>query len=86
MISSAIISGTSALTLASSESDADAAIENATDLVASVLPALSLERYSTTCEPAAETGSVVTNGLAELVLSLRTHSPVAPSVLTRYSV
>ena len=55
---------------------------NATDFVASTLPALSVERYSTVCWPSAETVKAVANGLAPPVLALRTQSP--PS--TRYSV
>ena len=39
------------------------AIVKLTDLVASMLPALSLERYSITCAPGRRDLNVVTNGL-----------------------
>jgi hypothetical protein len=61
-------------------------IANATDLLASTLPAASRERYSTTWSPSSSTVNVVTNGSASSPLSERCHSPVEPSVFTRYSV
>ena len=55
---------------------------NASDFAASTLPASSAERYSTVCEPSADTVSEDANGFAPPSLALRTQSP--PS--TRYSV
>src|SRR5688572_22941585 len=64
-----------------------APIENATDLIGvSWLPALSVERYSMTWLPGAETVNEVSNGSAPAVFSDRTQLPVAPPVFTRYSV
>ncbi len=55
---------------------------NASDFAVSTLPASSAERYSTVCDPSADTVSVDANGFAPPALALRTQSP--PS--TRYSV
>ena len=59
---------------------------NATDLVASTLPALSTERYSTVCWPSAETVTCEANGFVPAVLVAFTQSPCVAPVLTRYSV
>ena len=59
---------------------------NVTDLIASVLAALSPERNSTRCVPLLETVSSFANGLAPAVLSFLTQSPATPLVVTRYSV
>ena len=61
-------------------------ILNVTDLVASVLAALSAERNSTRCVPLLETVSAFTNGLVPAVLSFLVQSPATPLVVTRYSV
>ena len=59
---------------------------NVTDLIASVLAALSPERNSTRCVPLLETVSSFANGLVPAVLSFLVQSPATPLVVTRYSV
>ena len=59
---------------------------NAIDFVASTLPALSTERYSTVCAPSAVTSNVDANGLEPAVLVFFTQSPWTSPVFTRYSV
>ena len=59
---------------------------NATVLVASTLPALSTERYSTVWSPSSDTVNVDANGFAPPVLVFLTQSPWTAPVFTRYSV